>query len=99
MESSSKFQGVRLIYTYRQRDVTRTEWVHESGVANVAILDNGEGLLFQPNRLLLSKPGIRHAEIPPVEQIHQELSSFCANKDTLGSFWSNNAKDGAINIK
>lgn len=91
METIKTFQDAALVYTYRTGPVQITEWTHESGVANVAVLPEGGGLLYQPNRLLLSKmtaSGRHQSSLPSAEELLTQLRGCCADVDTLKRLWS-----------
>lgn len=92
MESPSKAEGLNLVYTYRLRSGAETEWCHHTGAANVVLLSAGEGLLFQPNRLLLSRVVSRAAVLPSPETLYDELAGFCSNREALHAFWLSEAE-------
>ncbi|KAH8924894.1 hypothetical protein BT69DRAFT_1260891 [Atractiella rhizophila] len=74
-------------YTYRRDPCHHAQFLHRSGCASVAVLNDGEGFLFLKNRLFISRSRARHASIPDVDEICRELETVCKDETKLQKAW------------
>lgn len=91
--ASSTAPPFKVAYSYRRTPTDRSQYIHRSGTALVAVLDEDAGVEFVPNRIYLS-----HAQTPggvtgtsggggQEEQVLQELQRVCSDRAGLEKLW------------